>query len=246
VAHAVGLQEERQLDGARRLAEKWFGDIPKSAPVEPLVPRPVVLAAEKRLLLEDQVELPRLYLAWPAPPHFAAGDAALVALGEILAGGKNARLYRRLVYELQVAQDVSAYVDSGALASTFNVVVTARSGHGLEEIRRLVDEEIERVKAAPPTLREVQRFQNQAEANMLRGLEQVGGFGGKADLLNQYYLYTGDPDYFEEELMSYRALAPSDVRAAAQQFLGPGRVLCSVVPAGKKALGVAVAAGATQ
>ena len=229
---------------ARQLAQKWFGDIPRSAPVEPLVPRPVVLAAEKRLLLEDQVELPRLYLAWHTPPRFAAGDASLVALADILADGKNARLYRRLVYELQVAQDVTAFVDPGALGSTFNVVVTARTGHTLEEIRKLVDEEIERLKSQAPTAREVQRFQNQSEADTLRGLEKVGGFGGKADLLNQYFFYTGDPDYFEEELMSYRALAPSDVRAAALQFLGPGRVLISVVPAGKKELGVPVAAAA--
>jgi len=228
---------------ARALAEKWFGAIPRSVPVEPLTPRPVVLAAEKRLLLEDQVELPRLYLAWPAPEHYAAGEAALIALGDILADGKNARLYRRLVYDLQVAQDVSAYVDSGALASTFNVVVTARTGHTLEEIRRLVDGEIDRVKREAPSVREMQRFQNQSEAEMLRGLERVGGFGGKADQLNQYYLYTGDPDYFEEELASYRALAPSDVRAAAQFYLGPGRVVVSVVPRGKQDLGVAVAAG---
>ena len=180
------------------------------------------------------------------PPRYAAGDAALNALAGVLADGKNARLYRRLVYELQVAQDVAAYVDPGALGSTFNVVVTARSGRTLEEIRKLVDEEIERLQAQPPTARELQRFQNQAEAALLRGLEKVGGFGGKADLLNQYYFYTGDPDYFEEELMSYRALAPSDVRAVAQHYLGPARVLLSVVPAGKKELGVAVSAGGAQ
>jgi zinc protease len=223
---------------ARALAEKWFGDIPKSAPVEPLLPRPVVLPAEKRVLLEDRVELPRLFMAWPAPAHFAPAEPALIALGEILSSGKNARLYKKLVYELQVAQDVSAYVDTGALASTFNIVVTARTGHDLPEILRLVDEELARLKAEAPTAREVQRFQNQAEAQTLRGLERVGGFGGKADQLNGYYFYTGNPDYFEEELSSYRALLPSDVRAAAQQYLGPGRVLVSVVPAGRRGMGL--------
>jgi zinc protease len=223
---------------ARQLAEKWFGEIPRSAAVEPLLPRPVVLPAEKRVLLEDRVELPRLYIAWPAPAHFAPAEPALIALGEILSTGKNARLYRKLVYELQVAQDVSAYVDTGALASTFNVVVTARSGHDLPKILRLVDEEIARLRAQPPTVREVQRFQNQSEAQTLRSLERVGGFGGKADQLNTYYFYTGNPDYFEEELASYRALSPSDLRAAAQEFLGPGRVLVSVVPSGHRELGL--------
>jgi zinc protease len=238
----------------RQQAEKWFGAIPASAPVEPLAPRPAVLAAEKRVLLEDAVELPRLYLAWHTPPHLSAGDAALVALGDILGAGKNGRLYKRLVYDLQAAQDVSAFVDPGALGSTFNVIVTARAGRNLEEIRRLVDEEIDRLRREPPAERELQRFQNQSEADLLRRIERVGGFGGKADQLNNYFFYTGNPDYFEEELASYRALSPSDVRAVAQRFLGPGRVLVSVVPRGQRQLGVpappepseAPAAGARQ
>src|SRR5262245_14520877 len=156
---------------ARELVEKWFGDIPKSAPVDPLAPRPVVLTEEKRLLLEDRVELPRLYVAWHAPARFAPAEPALTALADILAEGKNARLYKRLVYELQVAQDVSAYMDTGALGSTFNIIVTARSGHGLPEVLRLVDEEVARLRAQPPSERELQRFQNQAEARTLRGLE---------------------------------------------------------------------------
>jgi zinc protease len=227
---------------ARQLAEKWFAEVPASAPVEPLAARAVVLAVEKRLLLEDRVELPRLFLAWPAPPHYGPAEAAMEALGDILAEGKNSRLYRRLVYEMQVAQDVSAYLEAGALASTFNVVVTARAGHTLEELRRLVDEEVGRLRDQPPTLRELQRVQNQAEARMLRGLERVGGFGGKADQLNEYFFYTGDPDFYQEELTSVQALSPSDVRAVAQTFLGGGRVLVSVVPAGHKELGVAVPA----
>jgi zinc protease len=140
----------------------------------------------------------------------------------VLAGGKNSRLYKRLVYELQVAQDVSAGQGSQGLASTFAVVVTARSGHKLEEIRGLVDEEIAKLQAAPPSERELQRFQNRTEASFFDRLERVGGFGGKADQLNLYYFRTGDPDYFEEDLARYRALGPSDVQAAAFKFLARG------------------------
>jgi zinc protease len=219
--------------------EKWFKDVPKSDPVEPIAPRPVVLREEKRLVLEDRVQLPRLYMAWVTPPAFAPGDAALDAVAGVLAGGKNSRLYKRLVYELQVAQDVSAGQGSQGLASTFAVVVTARSGHTLEEIRRLVDEEIAKLQATPPSDRELQRFQNRTEASFFDRLESVGGFSGKADQLNLYYFRTGDPDYFEEDLARYRALGPSDVQAAAFKFLGPGRVLISVVPEGKKELALA-------
>jgi zinc protease len=222
----------------RAQVEKWFGEIPESQPVEPLVPRPVVLTAEKRLVLEDRVQLPRLYLAWPAPPEYSASSAAVDALAGVLAEGKNSRLYKRLVYELQVAQDVTAFQDPGALASVFLVIVTARSGHGLEEIRRLVDEEIAHLRGGPPTERELVRFQNRTEAGYYDALERVGGFGGKADRLNDYYFYTGNPDYFEEDLARYRALAPSDVQAAAFSYLTKGRVAISVVPEGRRELAV--------
>jgi zinc protease len=222
----------------RAQVEKWFGELPQSGAVEPIVPQPVALAEEKRLVLEDRVQLPRLYLAWVTPPGFSPADAALDAVAGILADGKNSRLYKRLVYDLQVAQDVSARQQSSALASTFLVVVTARAGHTLDQIRGLVDEEIARLQAEPPSDRETTRFVNRTEASFLDRLERVGGFGGKADRLNAYYFATGNPDYFEEDLARYRALAPGDVRAAASRFLGPGRVLISVVPEGKRDLAV--------
>jgi len=222
----------------RAEVEKWFGDIPGSEPVPPLAPQPVLLKGERRIVLEDRVQLPRLYLAWVTPPAFSPADAPLDAVAAILADGKNSRLYRRLVYELQVAQDVNAVQQSQAVASTFMVIVTARAGHTLEEIRKLVDDEIARLQAEAPSAREVTRFQNQTEAGFYDRLERVGGFGGKADQLNAYYTATGDPGYFEGDLARYRALAPSDVQAAAQSFLGRGRVVVSVVPEGKKELAV--------
>ncbi len=222
----------------RAAVKKWFADVPKSEPIDPIVPHPVVLREEKRLVLEDKVQLPRLYLAWVTPPAFAPGDAALDAVAAVLAGGKNSRLYKRLVYELQVAQDVTAFQYSQGLASTFQVIVTARSGHGLVEIQKLVDEEIAKLQAAPPSERETVRFQNRTEASFFDRLESVGGMGGKADQLNLYYFRTGTPDFFEEDLARYRALAPNDLQAAAARYLGAGRVLVSVVPEGKRELAV--------
>ena len=223
----------------RALAEKWFGEIPRSEPVAPLAPRPVVLTEEKRVVFEDRVQLPRVYLAWPTPAVYSPPSAALDALASLLADGKNSRLYKRLVYDLQVAQDVSAIQDSGAVASIFLVIVTARSGHTLEEVVGLVDEEISRLQAEPPSEREVVRFQNRTEAAFYDSLERVGGFGGKADQLNDYYVNTGNPDYFEEDLARYLSLGPSDVQAVATRYLGPGRVVFSIVPEGKKELAVA-------
>jgi zinc protease len=222
----------------RELVTKWYGNIPPGPPVAPMGTRPVTLTGEKRLVYEDKVQLPRLYLRWPTPPFLSPADAALDALGGVLAGSKNARLYKRLVYDLQIAQNVAAFQSSSALASTFSVIVTARSGHDLEEMRRIVDEEIERIKQTGPTDREIERFLNMAESAFLGRLENVGGDGGKADQLNQYFVAAGNPDFFEEDLARYRALAPADIQAVAKKYLGSGRVALSVVPEGKPELGL--------
>ena len=204
----------------------------------PIVPRPVVLRGG---------EAPRARGQGPAAPplpgladsaRLRAGDAALDAVAGVLAAGKNSRLYKRLVYDLQLAQDVAAFQGSSALASTFLIEVTARAGRGLEEILRLVDEEIARLRRAPPDGARAGRFHNQIEAAFFDRLERVGGFGGKATSSTPTTSAPGNPDYFEEDLARYRALTPNDVQAAACRFLGPGRVLGLVVPEGKKHLAV--------
>jgi zinc protease len=168
---------------------------------------------------------------------FTPGDAEFDLLANIFAGGKNSRLYKRLVYDLQIAQDVSAFQASRPLSSSFEIIATARSGHTLGELETVIQEEINRIKNDPPMDRELQRAVNQFEAAFLDRLERVGGFGGKADQLNSYYTATGNPDYFNEDRARYRALNVNDVRAIAETYLrDDGRVVLSVVPEGKKDL----------
>jgi zinc protease len=218
----------------KRLVEHWFGDVPAGPPVGPLDGPAASLTEEKRIVLEDRVQLPRLYMCWLSPPIFAPGDAELDIAGDVLAGGKNARLYKRLVYDLQVAQDVSAYQGSAELQSEFCVVATARSGHGLTEIEGLIQEELDRLKTNGPTDREVQRAVNQNEAGFLSQLESILG---KADRLNNYHFRTGNPDYFNEDLARYRAVLPKDVQAMVQTYLrDDARVILSVVPEGRSEL----------
>ncbi|RPH35318.1 insulinase family protein [bacterium] len=224
----------------KALVEKWFSDVKSGPPVPPLNAPSVYITEEKRLVHEDKVQLPRLYISWVTPPTFSPGDAELDILANILAGGKTSRLYKRLVYDMQIAQDVYAYQGSAQLASTFQIVATARSGHSLSELEKVIQEEINRIMAEPPSQREVQRAVNQYEASFLDRLEAIGGFGGKADQLNAYFTRTGNPDYFHEDLARYKALDPGDVRAVAQTYLrDDGRVILSVVPQGKKELGAA-------
>ena len=221
----------------RALVEKWFGPIPAGKPVPPVDPPAAVLTEEKRTVMEDKVQLPRLYMNWLTPAVFSPGDAEMDLVAGVLAGGKNSRLYKRLVYEMQIAQDVSAGQGSAALGSSFSIVATAKPGHTLAEIEKVIQEEIDRLKTTPPDARELGRTVNGYEAAFLSRLQGVGGFGGKADLINNYYTKTGNPDYLNEDYSRYKAISPGDVSAAVQRFLrSDARVVLSVVPEGKKDL----------
>jgi zinc protease len=216
---------------ARASVEKYFSDVKAGPRAVPLTIPGVELGGVTKKTISDRVQLPRLFIAWLTPMHLAPGDAALDVVSAVLAGGKNARLYKRLVYDLQIAQEVSAVQNSLALSSYFVVDLLPRPGHTVDELKTVVDEEIARLQREPPTDREVQRAINQIESSFYSRMERVGGFGGKADQLNGYYLTTGDPDWFNEDLARYRALSPSDISAAAQAFLpADRRVELTVVP----------------
>mgnify|MGYP001040310704 CR=1 FL=1 len=221
------------------MVEKWFAEIPSGKPVPPIDAPPAELNEKKILLLEDKVQLPRLYITWITPAQYHPGDAELDILSSILTGGKNSRLYQKLVYDLQIAQDVNAFQSSGRLSSQYMIIATARAGHTLEELMTVIDEELSKIKEEPPTQREVQRSVNQYEASFLNRLQSIGGFGGKADLLNRYLYFTGNPDYFNEDLKRYKAVSPKDVSAMAKTYLpGNAKVVLSIVPEGKTDLAI--------
>jgi zinc protease len=215
----------------RTLVEKWFSDVKPGASVEPMTIPGVALTGVQKKTITDNVQIPRLYLAWLTARHFEPADAPLDVVADILAGGKNSRLYKRLVYDMQIAQSVSATQSSQALSSFFLIEATPRPGHSVEELQKVIDEEIATLQREPPSAHELERSFNQIEASFYNRMERVGGFGGKADQLNAYYTNTGDPDWFNEDLSRYRALSPSDINAAALQFLPHDRrVELTVVP----------------
>jgi len=220
---------------ARTLVEKWFSDV-KPGPAPPPMTIPgVALSGVQKKTITDNVQLPRLYLAWLTPAHLAPADATLDGVADILAGGKNSRLYKRLVYDMQIAQNVSASQNSQALSSFFLIEATPRPGHTVEELQKVIDEEIDKLQREGPTDHELERTVNQIEASFYNRMERSGGFGGKADQLNAYYTNTGDPDWFNEDLARYRALSASDIRAAAEKFLPKDRrVELTVVPSQAK------------
>ncbi len=221
---------------ARRLAERYFGDIARAPAPTRTPPPPATLAADVHAVLEDRVQVPRVYDAWHTIKAFAEGDAALDVLANVLAGGRSSRLYRRLVYELQIATDVVAFQDGGRIDGKFELWATARPGHDLTELQRVIEEELKRLAEQGPTAREVARAQNTFEAQFLSRMERVGG---KADQLNFYNYFVGTPDYFQRDLDRYRAVSAADVQAATRRYLVDAhRVVLSVVPQGKPELGV--------
>jgi zinc protease len=212
---------------ARKKVEYWFGDVKAGAPVPALTVPPAELSGVVKETLTDKVQLPRLYLSWLTPALFAPGDGELDLVASVLSGGKNSRLYKRLVYDMQLAQNVSANQGSAKYGSRFTIVVTARPSSDpaekvLERIKAVVDEEIEKLKNAPPDAREVDRAKNSFESGFLSQMEVVAA---KADQLNAYYFATGTPDYFAKDLARYQAISPNDVQAAARQWLPAGKRL---------------------
>ena len=207
------------LDRTQALVEKWFGGLPAGPAVEPVAPPAAILTGVKRQTLKDRVQFPQLTLGWLTPPAYAPGDAALDIASSVLSGGKNSRLYKRLVYDMQIAQDVSAYQQSGALGSSFVIEATARPGKSLADIQKVIDEEIDRLRRDPPDAREVQRAVNQTEASFYRSMERVGSYRGKAEQLNAYFAAGGGPDYFAEDLARYTSLSPADIQAAIRRWL---------------------------
>ena len=219
---------------AKARVEYWFGDVRKGASVTPPKVPEAELAGVIKERLTDQVQLPRIYLVWHTPSLYQPGDAELDVLSHVLSGGKNSRLYRRLVYDLQLAQDIDATQNSQRFGSLYTIVITARPSdtppdQTLARITAVVDEELNKLRATPPDEPEMERARNSIESSFVSSMETVAG---KADLLNSYYTNTGNPDYFAEDLGRYQALSSNDIQAAVNRWLPPGRRLeLSVVPA---------------
>jgi zinc protease len=232
------LAGDIDTEAAFALAERYFADIPAGPPVEPVTAAPPGLDADRLLLLEDRVELPRLYIAWHSPALFRPGDAEFDLLAEMLGGGKTSRLYRRLVVERRLATEVVAVQGSRELSGLFQAVATAAPDVTLDALRDALLEEIDAVCESPVTPDEFERARVQVEAHFVYRLQTVGGFSGKSDQLNAYNVYCGDPGYMEHDRARYRDATTADVLEAASTWLRRPSVSLGVVPMGKTVLGL--------
>ena len=230
---SLAIAGDVDTGAALALAEAYFGGLPPGPAVGPVV-HSEAKARDVRLVLEDKVELPRLYLNWLSPAIFSPGDADLDLAADVLGDGKSSRLYRSMVYERRIATDITAMQQSRELGGLFQLVATAAPGHGLGELETEMSAELAQVGQAGPTTAELERGLAQAEAQFIYRIQVVGGFGGKSDQLNQYNVFVGDPGYFDRDLHRYReATAESVADATRRALVGAPRVAVSVVPRGR-------------
>ena len=233
---SLALAGDIDTNHALDLAAAYFGELEAGPEKPPVDIAPVQLSGERRIVLEDRVELPRLYIAWHSPALFADDDARLDLVAEVLAGGKTSRLYRRLVYDDRMATEVAASQNSRESSSSFQIVATAAPGRSLDELEAAIADELRTLVAEKPSDLEMERCRVQAEAHFVHRLQTVGGFGGKSDQLNAYNVFLGAPGFFDRDLARYTDAAAEDLQQATARWLGPDRVVVSVVPRGRPAL----------
>ena len=215
---------------ARQKAEKYFGDIPAGPPVSRQEAWIAKRTGSQRGTLQDRVPQARLYKVWNVPGWGTADGDYLNLVGDILSSGKTSRLYKRLVYDEQIATDVSASVDLREIGGLFVIEANARPGTDIAVVEKAVDEELSRLLARGPTPAELRRVKTRYRAGFIRGVERIGGFGGKSDVLAQGEIFGGRPDFYKVRLDRVRRATPAQLLGSAKRWLTDGVYTLEVHP----------------
>ena len=225
----------------KKMVAQYFGSIPRGPEVKRRLTVPAVtIPRDTFLVLEDKVQLPRVFYTWHSVKGFSPDDAALDILAQVVANDKNSRLYKKLVYELQTAQNVRAFQDGSRLDGKFQIDVTPKPGQKVADIDRVVQAEIANVISNGITQRELQRAQNLYKASFLNRLASVLG---KAEVLNSYNYFVGNPDYVQQDAARYDRVTAADVQRVARTYLGRPKIVLTVVPEGKKEMMLTASGG---
>ncbi|MEO6810264.1 MAG: pitrilysin family protein, partial [Isosphaeraceae bacterium] len=230
---SLALVGDLDEDRALALAERYFGGLPGGTKaLRPRTPASTLTEAVE-IRMFDRVELDRIYTAWPSAPQFHEDDAALVLLADVLTRGRSSRLYRKLVVETELAQDVSAYQSGRELAGSFGVVATLRPDRSWERVRELFDAELAEIAEHGVESEELARVKNSRLAGFVYALDNIGGFGGVADRLNAYNTYLGDPGRITSDLARYQEVTSEAIQRATRHYV-VGRPRVSLTVLGRK------------
>jgi zinc protease len=212
----------------RALVEKYLGWIPRGEVKRPRYETPAPLGKPQVVTAKDDVQVPRVYLVWRSEKSYGPDEAALDVAAQVLGSGKSSRLYKRLVFEDRLAQDVSVHNMAFQLGGQFRITVTAKPGVDAGKLAAIVDEELARLVKTGPTVEELERAKNQREAGFLSSLEDLLG---RAQRIAEYDVYVGDSDYLKKDLARYRAVTGKEVSRVMKKYLGRNsRVELTVSP----------------
>jgi len=215
---------------AREKVEKYFGDIPSGPPVAKHNLWIAKRTGEHRQQMEDRVPQARIYKFCNVSQWGSADSDYLNLVADTLSSGKSSRLYKRLVYDDQIATDVQASTYSSEIAGIFLIQASARPGQPLAKVEKAIDEEIARFLGEGPTAAELQRVKTQHRARFIRGIERIGGFGGKSDVLAMNQVYAGNPDHYKTTLKRVTDATAADLKGAANRWLSDGVYALEVHP----------------
>jgi len=224
------LAGDIDLATAKAKVEKCFGNIPPGPPVNHQQVWIAKMTGTHREVTQDRVPLPRIYMVWNVPQFGSADADYLNLVSACLGQGKTSRLYKRLIYDDQIASDVAVHNESREIGGQFYIEATARPGHGVDELEKEINEELSRFLKEGPTPEELQRVETRYVAGFVRGIERIGGFGGKSDRLAEYAVYTGNPGGYKITLKRVREATAEDLKAAANRWLADGVYIADVQP----------------
>lgn len=215
---------------AREKVTKYFGDIPAGPPVAHQEAWIAKMSGTHRQIVQDRVPQARIYKVWNIPEYGSADADYLDLVSDCLSAGKSSRFYKRLIYDDQIATEAAATVDLREIGGQFAIRATARPGQSITRVEKELDEELARFIKSGPTPDEMQRIKTQYQANFIRGIERIGGFGGKSDRLAQSQVFRGSPDAYKISLQRVHLATAEDLRAAAQRWLSDGVYILQVDP----------------
>ena len=215
---------------ALELVNHYFGDLKPGEPVARTGRQDSPLAGRIEIEMRDKVTLPRLYVAYPAPPEGDPNEPPLEIFDAIMSDGLTSRLHRSLVYEQQIAQSASVHYMPSEISGQLVVQVTAAEGHGLDEMEAAVEAEFDRFRREPPTDEEITRVKNRIESNHYRQLARMGGFGGRADQLNHFNVFESNPELINTSLDRYLAVQREDIIRVSETYFGDRQVRLRVLP----------------
>ena len=224
------LAGDIDLPTAKAKAEKYFGDIPPGSPVAHFNAWVEKRTGTQRQQVQDRVPQARLYKVWNIPQSGSDAETYLDLASDVLASGKVSRLYKRLVYDDQIATAVTAGIDSREIASQFVITATAKPGADLAQVEKAVDEELAKFIKTGPTEKELQRVKTQYEASFIRGIERIGGFGGKSDILAKNQVFHGDPEFYKTMLDRVAGATKAQLQQTTKDWLSDGVYILEVYP----------------